>query len=215
MNERNPNILRPLLYEYESDLKKYFGNKIFGVYLYNSVALDGFDKDKSDINFITILNKDFEDKEVSTLRLIHNKLNNKFVYAKKMEGMYITKDNIGKLNSNIKPYLYFCNGKLNDYGYFDINYVTWWTLKYNGIPINSSNVNSLNINVYWDNIIETMNYNLNSYWKNKLNEKDIFLSDEWIEFAVLTLCRILYTLENKCIITKMKSTQSIIMSIPS
>ena len=74
MNERIPNILRPLLYEYESDLKKYFGNKIFGVYLYNSVALDGFDKDKSDIDFITILNEDFEDKEVSTLRLIHNRI---------------------------------------------------------------------------------------------------------------------------------------------
>ncbi|QSX05631.1 hypothetical protein JYG23_13305 [Sedimentibacter sp. zth1] len=112
MSEKIPYILKPLLYEYESNLKKYFGNKIFGVYLYNSV--------------------------------------------------------------------------------------TWWTLKYNGIPINSPNVK-------WDNIVETMNYNLNSYWKKKLYEKDIFLSDEWIEFAVLTLCRILYTLDNKSITTKIQS----------
>lgn len=42
------------------------------MYLYNSVALGGFDKDKSDIDFITILNKDFEDKDISIVTLIHN-----------------------------------------------------------------------------------------------------------------------------------------------
>ncbi|ADK15517.1 MULTISPECIES: hypothetical protein [Clostridium] len=72
MNEKIPNILRSMLYEYEASLKKYFGSKIFGVYLYNSVALGGFDKDKSDIDFITILNKDFEDKDISIVTLIHN-----------------------------------------------------------------------------------------------------------------------------------------------
>jgi len=165
MDEKIPNILETLLYEYESDLKKYFGNKIFGVYLYNSVALGGFDKDKSDIDFITILNKDFEDKEIPIISLIHEELNNKFKYAKKMEGMYITKEKIGKLNSKIEPYIYFCDGKLNGYGYYDINYVTWWTLKYNGIPINSPNVTSLNINVNWNNLLETMNFNLNIFGK--------------------------------------------------
>lgn len=135
MNEKIPKILGPLLYEYESNLKKYFGSKIFGVYLYNSVALGGFDKDKSDIDFITILNEEVEDKEISVIRRIHNELNNKFKYAKRMEGMYLTKDKIGKSNSKIEPYLYVCNEKLNSFGYYDINYVTWWTLKYNGIPI--------------------------------------------------------------------------------
>lgn len=215
MNKKIPNILRPLLYEYESNLKKYFGNNIFGVYLYNSVALGGFDKDKSDIDFITILNKDFEDKDIPIISLIHNELNNKFKYAKRMEGMYLTKDKIGKLNLTIKPYLYFCDQKLNSYGYYDINYVTWWTLKYNGIPINSPNVSSLNINVQWNNIVETMNYNLNSYWKKKLYEKELFLSDEWIEFAVMTLCRILYTLDNKGITTKIQSANYAVMSIPN
>ncbi|ADK15516.1 MULTISPECIES: aminoglycoside adenylyltransferase domain-containing protein [Clostridium] len=128
--------------------------------------------------------------------------------------MYLTKNKVGKPNSEIEPYLYFCDEKFNSYGYYDINYVTWWTLKYNGIPINSPNVSSLNINVQWNNIVETMNYNLNSYWKKKLCEKNIFLSDEWIEFAVLTLCRILYTLDNKSIATKIESAKYTIMSIP-
>jgi len=128
MNEKVPNILRTLLYEYESDLKKYFGNRIFGVYLYNAVALGGFDKDKSDIDFITILNKDFEHKEISIISLIHDGLNNKFKYAKKMEGMYITKENIGKLNSNIEPYLYFYGGKLKNYS-CNANYSIYVTIR--------------------------------------------------------------------------------------
>ena len=59
-----------------------------------------------------------------------------------MEGMYLTKDKIGKPNSKTKPYLYFCEEKLNSYGYYDMNYVTWWTLKYKGIPINSPNISN-------------------------------------------------------------------------
>jgi len=152
MNIKIPYILKPLLFEYESNLKKYFGNKIFGVYLYNSVALGGFDKNKSDIDFITILNKEFEDKDLSLITLIHNELNYKFKYAKRMEGMYLTKDKIGKPNSIIEPYIYFCDEKLNSYGYYDINYVTWWTLKYNGIAINSPDVSNLKINVKWDDV---------------------------------------------------------------
>ncbi|HBL06207.1 MAG TPA: hypothetical protein DDZ33_04555 [Clostridium sp.] len=59
-----------------------------------------------------------------------------------------------------------------------------------------------------------MNYNLNNYWKDKLSENYIFLQDEWIEFAVATLCRILYTLENKAITSKDKALEYAITTIP-
>jgi len=209
-----PEILIPMLNEYDKSLRDNFPNKIFGIYIYNSVALGCFSEKTSDIDFITILNEEFENEDIGTVEKIHSKISKTFEYGNRMEGMYITKDKVGKLNSEISPYIYFCDNILHYYGYYDINYITWWTLKYFGIPINCSDVNSLSIEVDWCSIIENMNYNLNNYWKDKLSENYIFLQDEWIEFAVATLCRILYTLENKAITSKDKALEYAITTIP-
>ena len=214
MNNSIPSIINPLLLEYESKIKHCFGNKIFGVYLYNSVALGAFDMNKSDIDFITILNREFTNEEIVRLETIHKELNKKFKYAKKMEGMYITIDKIGKINADITPYIYFANNRLHDYGYYDINYVTWWTLKNNGISINSPSVNNLNLDVEWINVIDTMNYNLNKYWENKIKSNIIFLTNYWVEFSVLTLCRILYTLECNEIISKTEAAKYQMNNLP-
>ncbi|KNF10207.1 hypothetical protein CLPU_1c03720 [Gottschalkia purinilytica] len=214
MNERIPNILKPLLNEYVVKLKDCYKDNIFGVYIYNSVALGAFDVNKSDIDILTIINRDFTNEEIVKLKVIHDELKSKFKYAKKMEGMYIRIDNLGKVNSEIEPYVYFENGKLHDSGYYDINYVTWWTLKNNGIEINSPSISELNIDINWNHILLTMNYNLNDYWKKKSDKKLIFLLDEWVEFSVLTLCRILFTLDNKKISSKCEALKYTMNCVP-
>lgn len=210
-----PEILIPMLNEYDKSLRENFPNKIFGIFIYNSVALGCFNEKSSDIDFITILNEEFENEDICIVEKVHRKISEAFEYGNRMEGMYITKDKVGKLNSEISPYIYFCDNVLHYYGYYDVNYITWWTLKYFGIPINCSDTNSLSIEVAWCSIIENMNYNLNYYWKDKLSENNIFLEDEWIEFSVSTLCRILYTLENKAVTSKDKALEYAITIIPT
>lgn len=215
MNNKIPKEIKPLLFCYESKIKNSFKDKILGVYLYNSVALGAFNVNKSDIDFVTILKEEFTNDEITKLDAIHTELNMKDKYARRMEGMYITKDKIVKTNDEILPYAYFADERLHDYGYYDINYVTWWTLKNNGIGVNSPDISNFDINVVWDNVIETMNYNLNKYWKSKLESESIFLKDVWIEFSVLTLCRILYTLDHKDIISKEEAAKYEITNLPN
>ncbi|MGL5351892.1 MAG: hypothetical protein ACRDA5_01055, partial [Clostridium sp.] len=74
MTSRIPSIINSLLTEYEAKIKTSFGNKIFGVYLYNSVALGAFDSNKSDIDFITILNEEFSSEQIVKLKNIHREL---------------------------------------------------------------------------------------------------------------------------------------------
>jgi hypothetical protein len=214
MCSRIPDIIYPLLVEYEASIKRSFGTNIFGVYIYNSITLGAFDVNKSDIDFITILNENFTTEELIRLKAIHKELNNKFKYAKKMEGMYITKEKIGKTNGDISSYIYFADNKVHNYGYYDINYVTWWTLQNKGIPINSPDITVLNIKVNWDDVIGTMNYNLNTYWKNKLANKLGFFTADSIEFSILTQCRILYSLEKKNITSKANSARYALNTLP-
>lgn len=215
MEERIPNIIKPLLYQYEKALRERFKNKIYGVYIYNSVALGAFDENKSDIDFITIINEGFTKDEIEDLRKIHHNLKENFHYGKIMEGMYIDILNLGKTNSDMKPYMFFADEVFNDCGYYDINYVTWWTLKNKGIAINSPEISTLGIEVSWDNVIKNMGYNLNGYWGKKVSEKATFFTDYWIEFSVLTLCRILYTLEYKDITSKANATKKAMDILPN
>lgn len=215
MKNKIPHIIGKLLDDYFTSIKNAFGDKIFGVYLYNSLALGKFDDDKSDIDFITILKSPLSKQELELLSSIHKNLNIKSPYGKKMEGMYIQVNDLGKSNSQITPYPYFADGKLTTSGYYDINHVTWWVLKHYGIEINGPKACDLNFEVEWNNVLDTMDYNLNIYWKNKLNKNIVFLFDSWIEFSILTLCRILFTLENKKITSKVEGAKFSIEFLPS
>lgn len=214
MNENKiPEVVRAMLDEYVFNLRIYFGSKVFGVYLYNSIALGAFDENKSDIDFITVLNEKFTDREIQALREMHRKLSKTFKFAKRMEGMYITMDEVGKCDFELEPYVYFAGGKLHS-GHYDANYVTWWTLSKCGIGIESPEISKLSLETYFDNVIENMDYNLNCYWKSKLNSKLTFFSDKWIEFSILTMCRIMYTIKNGEVTSKVDAAKIIMSDLP-
>ncbi|WP_454052189.1 aminoglycoside adenylyltransferase domain-containing protein [Clostridium sp. Marseille-Q7071] len=215
MKNKIPDMIVKLLDDYYSSINSAFRDKIFGVYVYNSLALGKFDANKSDIDFITILKRPLSKQELESLSSIHKKLNIESPYGRKMEGMYIQLNDLGKSNSQITPYPYFADGKLTASGYYDINYVTWWTLKHYGVGINSPKAYDLNFEVEWNNVLDTMDYNLNIYWKDKLNKSIVFLFDNCIEFSILTLCRILFTLENKKITSKVEGAKFSIEFLPS
>lgn len=208
-----PEVVRAMLDEYVFNLRIYFGSKVFGVYLYNSIALGAFDENKSDIDFVTVLNEKFTNGEVQALREVHRRLKKTFKFAKRMEGMYITIDEVGKCDFELDPYVYFAGGKLHS-GHYDANYITWWTLSKCGIEVESPKISKLSIATYFDNVLENMDYNLNCYWKSKLNSKIIFFSDTWVEFSVLTMCRIMYTIKSGDVISKVQAAESIIEDIP-
>lgn len=209
-----PNTVEPLLNKYTEMLVRNFKNKIYGIYIYNSVALGAFIPNKSDIDIIVILNSSFSETEVDVLNSIHTHLKQSFPLGKYMEGMYLPIDSIGKYNNEIQPYLYFFNGKLKKYGYYDINAVTWYTFKNYGIALTGPSTSYINISIESLDILKAMNYNLNTYWKKNAYKKFVYLTDIGVEFAVATLCRILFTLDNKTITSKTAAITYVISKYP-
>lgn len=214
MLERIPEVIRPMLLEYRIRLENLLHSKLFGVYLYNSIALGAFEKDKSDIDFISVLTKELNGEEIRKLRMLHKRLKKKYEYASALEGMYIVIEDIGKVMPDIRPHIYCDHGKLHGYGCHNINYVTWHTLKYNGVCVDSPDIGEYVREITRENLAEAMNYNLNNYWRKKLDKKLIFLSDYMIEFSVLTLCRILYTLESGKIVSKCQAAAYELQRLP-
>ncbi|WP_066020785.1 MULTISPECIES: aminoglycoside adenylyltransferase domain-containing protein [Clostridium] len=193
-------------YEYEFQLKIYFEDKIYGVYIYKNNTL----KENKCIEFMTIIADDFTKEEFCMLESIHKKLK----FTSMVRGNYITLKNIGKSDLHMKPYIYLQNETLKK-GYSHIDNFTWWALKNYGVGVKSPSVDKLNIRISYKELLENIDYNLNCYWGEKVKSKIIFLSDYWVQFSVLAVCRILYFVQNKKELSKINSMDIIADYIPS
>jgi Domain of unknown function (DUF4111)/Nucleotidyltransferase domain len=200
---RVPSTVQPLLNEYVQQLTYQYDDNILGVYVYNSIALGAYDETRSDIDLLILIKNDFDDNDWNKLYVLHQQLGKKYALAKRMEGMYIKQGDISKVNEEIDPYLYFVGTKLHKKGHHDLNFVTWYTLKHNGLTVHGSPINKLHIDVTEEQLLRTMAYNLHTYWGGKAKKKLIFLLDGWVEFAVLTLCRVVYTIDTKKVTSKL------------
>jgi len=197
-----PESIRPCLNDYIKLMEDKLSSHILvGTYLYGSISLGGFDKEKSDIDFVTVLKRGLTQEESNNLKAIHKELNLNSL-GKRMDGIYIPMNEVGKTNEALSPYLYCTNGKIKR-GYWDINAVTWWMIKQYGIKIYGKEISELNFQSNWIKVVENMEYNINVYWINKAKNRLVFMFDDMIEFCVLTISRILSTLEFEKILTKM------------
>lgn len=196
-----PVDVQAFLHTYVNELKSTLPHEqVIGVYVYGSVALDAFHLETSDIDFVTVTKEELKKEEEDNLCELHKRLC-EHELGKRMDGMYIPLAHVGKKNEEMPAYTYCADGKAHK-GYWDVNAVTWWTLKHHGITVTGRDVSQLPLQVDWNDVVETMKYNVEQYWSNKAARPYLFLVDEWVESAVVTIGRILYTLDNGGIVSK-------------
>ncbi|EJQ35506.1 MULTISPECIES: nucleotidyltransferase domain-containing protein [Bacillus] len=201
-----PAEVKQLMEQYIVGLKEIFlDGKIVGVYVYGSIALGAFHIETSDVDFVAVLNDSVNEAEKQQLVELHKKMSESTL-GKRMDGMYIPLADLGKYNHEINEYVYCADGKA-DIGHWDINAVTWWTLKNQGITVIGKEVEDLPFQIKWDDVVNTMKYNVEHYWSEKAKRPYLFFIEEWVESAVVTMGRILYTLDHKTIVSKDRGLQ--------
>lgn len=201
-----PVEVQQLMEQYIAELKEIFSDeKIVGVYIYGSIALGAFHIETSDVDFVAVISDYVNEAEKQQIIELHKKLR-KSTLGKRMDGMYIPLADLGKYNDEMDEYVYCAEGKA-DVGYWDINAVTWWTLKNQGITVTGKEVEGLLFQIKWDDVVNTMKYNVEHYWLGKAKQPYLFFIEEWVESAVVTMGRILYTLDHKTIVSKDRGLQ--------
>lgn len=213
--ERIPERIRPMMEAYAGLLRSALGDAIYGVYLYGSLALDAYEEGKSDVDFLTVTTRPLQAQEVERLHGVHGWLEREFAEAVRMEGMYIPLGELGKKAGELTPYPFYANKRLTPRGQYDINDVTWWTLKHRGIAVDGVAGEELPFDVAWESVCQTMQHNVERYWPSRAERRFSFYLDEWIESAVLTNCRILYTLDQGGIISKTAAGTHGLATLPS
>ncbi|TVX93843.1 aminoglycoside adenylyltransferase domain-containing protein [Paenibacillus agilis] len=208
-----PREVETLLFAFQQRLLAELPNQICGIYLYGSIALDAYNSMNSDIDIIVLFDTNPTESTIQTITDIHQELASTHPLAKRMDSMYIPLDYIGKQNDDVPPYMYVTDGKVRQ-GKWDLNAVTWWVLKHHGITLCGPKCMELNINICWDDVLQTLDYNLNHYWKRRSNSRLLFMLDSVRADAVCTMCRIMYSLKQQQIVPKVKAVNLVMSELP-
>jgi len=216
INHQIPEPVRSTLEDYVFLINKELPDLINGFYLVGSIALDGFNKRFSDIDFVAVLNRKASQWDIGKLIAIHNRIE-KDSPKWKLSGCYIQIDDLGRFENEIKPHPYYHDGKFHNGGYFEINSITWWILKNHGIAIIGKETAELLFTVDWNLLIATTKENLNSYWAGWTKRIDgflVMLSDWGIQWTVLGVLRQYYTFRENSITTKTKAAEYALKRLP-
>jgi hypothetical protein len=172
-NIQIPEVIHPLLHDYLNLLDRSVPDLTEACYLHGSIpqrgryanALDAFNERLSDIDFITVLRRNPTPQEIIHIEKIHQILSTTHPNWK-LDGSYLQWHDLGRLADAIDPSPYVADGVFHSQGYRDINSVTWWVLKHDGIAILGASPQTLSFTVSWDKLVARMYDNLNSYWRN-------------------------------------------------
>ncbi len=197
-----PLPIQPLIDAYLQALEP-LRSHFYGIYIFGSIALGAFEEQESDIDIVTLTQGEWAEHELAQLKHIHMQLTHTYLLGKRLEILYVPLRDIGKNDTEIAPYSYVGRkGKFHFAGYYGLNAVTWWIIKYKGIRLSGPERSALPLEVTWKDVLEAMHYYLNTYLADKAKHPYLFLLDGWVWEVVPTLCRILTTIEEEEIITK-------------
>ena len=198
-------MLKELLFSMKHGVKRLLTDNFIGIYLHGSLALGDFNYETSDIDFLVVTEKMLSNDEFSSLEAFHSELRKEYPnFGKRLEGSYIPKDMLREKDppNHPRPYL---NGEKfvwAEYGHEWI--LERYVLRNYGIILEGVSPVELIPQIESAELKRATINLLCNYWKSMIN--DVKLSDaEYQVYAVLTMCRVLYTLEYGEIVSKPKA----------
>ncbi len=192
------NILQQLLLNLQSILE----NQMIGLYVGGSVATNYFNEKTSDIDCYIITTNELSTNTIQQLQDIHEQFYlSQTLYAQKVEASYIPKSILINFNSkDVRPYFNEGNFYLAPYG---SNFVIeLYVLREQGIRVFGPDIKKLAKEITINDLRLAIESNLNEYWRPMLANVEKLSRSDYQVFAILTMCRTLYTLETNKIASK-------------
>jgi hypothetical protein len=151
--------------------------RFYGMYISGSIAFGAFEELESDIDIVALTHGECSTPELAQLNVLHAELIGTHQFAKRLEVLYIPLQSLGMRNAEIAPYPTVKHGEFSPAGYGDLNSITWWTVKNNGIRLLGPERSTLPLDVTWQNVLETMRDTLDGFWVSKARRPHRLLRD--------------------------------------
>jgi len=188
------------------------GEDLVALYLTGSLVYGGFNRRSSDIDFFVVTKRKLSKEKLREIVEVHNDIGKLYPeWRKRIEGSYVTKRMLSdKKPPNIKR-PYFNAGKI-----WYIPFGNEWIIylhqlyKY-GVTLYGSDPRKIIPEVSIQDVIKASKENLLDEWKPKLSkplpfENPDYNRDHLQAYAIMTMCRVLYTANNKKFSTKKEAS---------
>jgi len=179
--------------------------QFIGMYLYGSLSSGDFNPESSDIDFIVVTSEILADETISRLEIMHKEIWARGLkWSAKLEGSYIPGDLIRRHDPNGAPCPTINEGK-----FFVDHLGSDWIIQRHiirecGVVLEGPDPKTLIDPVSPNEIRQAVQGVLNEWWFPMLSDPHWLAEHgaEYHAFAVLTMCRALYALEQGTIISK-------------
>lgn len=180
------------------------GDQLIGFYLYGSLSLGDFDPASSDIDFLVVTAENLPEEVLGRLREMHAEIaSSGLPYATKLEGSYIPRAAIRRYDPERTHH-----PTIGVDWPFHVGLHGWnWILEYHIVreygviewgPSPSTLIDPISPSRLQAAVCEQ----LKSRWQTQLDDPEWLRPRDYQAFAVLTLCRALYTLHQGTVSSK-------------
>lgn len=196
-------LLRQLLLQIQSIL----ANEFVGMYVGGSLSGNSFNMATSDIDCYIITTKVLSENMVRKIEEMHTQFySSKLKYAKKIEASYIPQNDLIDFDpQGVRPYF---NEGCYYLAHYGNNYlIELFVLREKGISIAGPDIKCLIKEISTQSLKAAIQKNLHEYWATNLIDVSKFKRSDYQVFAILTMCRTLYSLKTGKIASKIDAAQ--------
>ena len=193
-------VLQALL----SGVQDVLGDCFVGLYLYGSLADGGFDPQRSDIDFVVATAGELSNEVVAALEAMHVRITNSGLkWTAKLEGAFVPLSTLRRHDPSGPPCPCLNEGCFYLAALGSDWVIQRYTLREQGVVVAGPDPRGLIDPVQPDDLRRAVLGFLREWWAPMLQDPDPRLhGDEYRAYAVLTMCRALYTLKHGTVVSK-------------
>jgi len=209
---RDVNII---LHRLRTDVESILGEQFIGLYLYGSLSLGDFNPETSDVDFLVVTKDDLPAETLAGLQAMHRAIaKSNLPFAQQLEGSYIPQIALRRHDPDHSTHPY-----INSHDSHDENEITvrvephgsdWDIQRYivreHGVVIAGPPPNTLIDPIPPEAIQAGVKTLLYGWWAEMLHSPLLSEAD-YQAFAILTMCRMRYTLEHGTVVSKPVAAQ--------
>jgi predicted nucleotidyltransferase len=220
LENNDSQMLKSISEQVANAVQLVLNSNVIGIYMTGSAVLDDWHYGKSDIDFTVVVRNSVAKEYIALLEKQLKPLESKYQTVK-LEILYVPLLIVGKCKEEVEPILTY-HDKKHSISYFNLNPVTWYSLKKYGIAILGKPVNELNLKTSKDELCSYVFENVNTYWRSWVasatkifSVKGILSLTNWsVEWCICGMSRMYYTLQEKDITSKSGAANYMMDKVP-
>jgi len=209
LNLPQPKITHPLVTDLFDGIRQILDDDLVGLYLGGSLAIGDFDEARSDLDFLAVVDDALSEETLQELRALHNAIrtSNKNRLYGNYEGVYLTTRQAAnpKTADMHAPHL-GSDGHFRVEGHGGDIIIDLWKIRKSGFVVYGAPQAKVIGDITTDDMLQAKTQLFKAWWLPKLQAKEP-MDDEYQAYAVLTMARILYGIENHDEVSKKKSAE--------